>query len=93
MMAGGDGRARLRHQLPERFPAESGVGEGDTAHLAEGGESLPVEVEQLVQFHQIAAIYSLNVFANMLAAFFDGLQRRSGPNRIRWNKAGCRGNA
>ena len=50
-----DGRARLRHQLPERFPVEAGEGKGDAAGLAEGDDPPPVEVEQLIQFHQIAA--------------------------------------
>ena len=50
-----DGRARLRDQLSERFPVETGEGEGDAAGLAKGDDPPPVEVEQLVQFHQIAA--------------------------------------
>ena len=50
----GDGRARLRDQLPERFPVEAGEGKGDAAGLAEGDDPPPIEVEQLVQFHQIA---------------------------------------
>jgi hypothetical protein len=51
----GDGRARLWHQLPERFPVETGEGKGDAAGLAEEDDPPPVEVEQLVQLHQIAA--------------------------------------
>lgn len=50
----GDGRARLRHQFPERFPVETGEGKGDAARLTERDDASPVEVEQLVQFHQVA---------------------------------------
>lgn len=44
----------MRHQLPEWFAVETGKGEGDAAGLAEGDNSPPIEVEQLVQLHQIA---------------------------------------
>lgn len=50
----GDGRARLRHQLPEWFPVKTGEGKGDAAGLTEGDDPSPVEVEQLVQFDQVA---------------------------------------
>ena len=51
-----------------------------------------VERNQPVTGHGTGIISYLNGFANMLAAFFDGLQRRSGPNRLRLNKAGSREN-
>ena len=51
----GNGRTRLRHQLPERFPVEAGEGKGDAAGPPEGYDPPPVEVEQFVQLHQIAA--------------------------------------
>lgn len=51
----GDGFARLGDQLPERFAGEAGEGKGDAAGLAQRHDPPPVEVEQLVQLHQIAA--------------------------------------
>ena len=48
------GCARLWRQFSERFPVETGKRKGDTAGLAEGDDPPPVEVEQLVQLHQIA---------------------------------------
>lgn len=50
----GDVFPRLGDQLPERFAGESGEGEGDAAGLTERDDPPPVEVEQLVQLHQIA---------------------------------------
>lgn len=51
----GDGFARLGDPLPERFAGEAGEGEGDAAGLPQRHNPPPVEVEQLVQLHQIAA--------------------------------------
>jgi len=51
----GDGRARLRHQLPEWLTVETGEGKGDAAGLAQRDDPPPVKVEQLVQLHQVAA--------------------------------------
>ena len=50
----GDGCTRLWHQFPKGFAVESGEGKGDAAGLAEGDDPPPIEVEQLVQLHQIA---------------------------------------
>lgn len=50
----GDGRTRLRNQIPKRFAVEAGEGKGDAAGLADGNDPSPVKVEQLVQLHQIA---------------------------------------
>lgn len=51
----GDGLARLWDQLPERLAGKSGKGKGDAAGLPQRNDPPPVEVEQLVQLHQIAA--------------------------------------
>ena len=45
---------RLGHQFPEWFSVETGEREGNTAGLPQRDDPPPVEVEQLVQFHQIA---------------------------------------
>ena len=50
----GDGGARLGHKFPEWLPVETGEGEGDAAGLAQRDDLPPVEVEELVQFHQVA---------------------------------------
>jgi hypothetical protein len=44
----------LRHQFPEWLPVEAGEGKGDAAGLPEGDDAAPVEVEELVQFDQVA---------------------------------------
>jgi hypothetical protein len=46
-----NGRARLRHQFPERFPVETGEWKRDAAGLAQRDDPQPVEVEQLVKLN------------------------------------------
>ena len=46
--------SRQRHQFPERFVVQAGKGKGDAAGLSEGDDAPPVEVEEFVEFGQIA---------------------------------------
>lgn len=39
---------------PEQFAVETGEGKGDAAGLSKGDDPPPVEVEQFVQFDQVA---------------------------------------